>query len=250
MNKNFIYPPYFVIKRRNRKYLIITEYGSYVILDKDEFKKFQIPDKKLFEKLEKKEIIITEKNLGKVQKKYMKRFLLSETNKVHSIVIKNGEKINKDIIDKILEFVVSFKGENRIKIIGASEKLKSIIKEKVKNNIFFSEEVKKCNNNICKGIISFLAYDIEGNIYPCEIATQFEIFKIGNIFSLPEFDKKAVKSFLSFSIFNPLCIFCPFQAFCTSCPVEIFKKYGRLGIVDRERCKRIMKEKLEQFFCD
>lgn len=241
MKTDFIYPPYFVIKK-NEKYIVITEYGSFIILDKDEYKKFRFPDEKLFEKLEKKGIIITQKNINEIKEKYKKRFLFLETRKIHSIVIKNEDEINRQVIENIINFILRFPRTKEIRIIGKTEKLKGLFKRK-RIRIIFSEKFSKCNN-ICKGIVSFLAYDIKGNIYPCENAVGFEIFKIGNVFEKEPFNEKAIIAFLTFSIFNPLCTFCSFQAFCTPCPVEIYRKYEKLGIVDKNKCIKIK----EKFF--
>ena len=246
MQPKFRYPPYFVLKI-DEKYIIITEYGSFIVLDKNEYKKFRFPDEKLFEKLEKKGIIITQKNINEIKEKYKKRFLFFKTPKIHSIVIDHEEEITKEIIENvinIINFILKFPGEKEIKIFGKIEEVKNILKEK-KIRVIFSEKQEKfpkfitnsCDN-ICKGIISFLAYDIKGNIYPCENAVGFEIFKIGNVFEKHPFFEKSVLAFLTFSIFNPLCISCPFQAFCTPCPVEIYKKYKRLGIIDKDKCKK------------
>lgn len=211
MHNEFIFPVYFVSKEKD-KYTITTEYGARVSLTKEEFEKFRFPDKKLFEKLEKACVIITEKNAEKIANFYKKRFFIDKKPEEHVIV---GEPPNQ-----VIKYV-----KNLAKKI--SEKSKVEIKKKASD----------CKDKICSAILAKLAYDEKGDIYPCEQAVGMKIFKIGNVFENPALNKEAVESFLSFSVFNPLCLACPKQAFCAPCLVNIFKKYGRLGIVDKINCK-------------
>lgn len=211
MRDEFIFPVYFVSKEKD-KYTITTEYGAQVSLTKEEFEKFRFPDKKLFEKLEKACTIITEKNAEKIVNFYKKRFFIDKKPEKHVII---GNPPNK-----VIKYV-----ENLAKKISEKSKVK------IKNT------ASTCKDKICSAILLKLAYDKKGYIYPCEQAVGIEIFKIGNVFENPALNKEAVEGFLSFSIFNPLCLACPKQAFCTPCPVKIFKKYGRLVVVDKVKCK-------------
>lgn len=208
MWSEFIFPVYFVMKEKD-KYIIVTEYGAQVFLTKKEFKKFRFPDKKLFEKLEKACVIITKNNINKVIHFYKKRFFIGKKPENH-VIIGNPS-------DKVVKYVRNF--------------AKKISK---KSEVKIKKTASTCKDKICSGILLKLAYDEKGYIYPCEEAVGIEIFKIGNVFKKPALNKEAVKNFLVFSIFNPLCVTCSKQAFCTPCPVKIFKKYGRLGIIEKK----------------
>ena len=148
-----------------------------------------------------------------------------------NILIKN-EHINK-FIEKLLDSVISqIEKKNKCNEANISDKLFNLL-DRSSNNI--------CNSFGCRGGYSFISFDRDGNIFPCEMIgrTDFSLGNVNDNIDLVDAIKKAKENNLYYKERSlESCKNCPYVVFCGGGCKASCLSYGKsCSDIDEIECK-------------